>query len=324
MAAVANAPLTLFQLFELKAQAYLTAYDAKFQNALSIIGNEGAYAEDFIFTPTAINGDHTQIVRLPVPLTAPELKLFKGRRHFTENSTGYIELTKAPYDGGVKEFLKKINAADWTGFSIAPEIYAGLVNAWPSQQCVSLIPSGVSTLSWNGITNFLAATQYSNPYNTKMKIPGTSTLATFKNYWASTVANTTNVQLMRADMIKRRGFDNRPLGYKGTHLVASSDLFPTIESICLDERLANGATNPVFKYRLEPTVWYDLPPKWWGLIHMDKGRPIFCASKGTPENETFGINSSMYEREKKVGWSVGVDLGRNFGRNESCSFAVEP
>lgn len=324
MAAGANVALTLAQLFELKAQDYLTAYDAMFVNEASILGNEGAYAEDFIKFPPAINGDHTQILRMPVPLTAPELKLFKGRRHFTENSTGFIELQKAPYDGGQKEFLKKINAADWVGFSIGPETYAELVNAWPSQQCVNLISTGASVLSWNGLTNFLATTQYSNPYNTKMKLPGTSTLATFQNYWPSTVLNTTNVQRLRSDMSKRRGFDNRPLGYLGTHLVASSDLFPTAESICLDERLANGATNPVVKYRLEPKCWYDLPPKWWGLIHVDKGRPIFVATKGTPENEVFGINSAMYEREKKVGWSVSVDLGRALARYESCSFAVEP
>lgn len=324
MTAGASAPLTLFQLFDSKAHPYLTAFDATFNKAASIIGNEGAYAEQFIYQPPALGEANVQLVRLPVPLTAPELKLFKGRQHFQENGTGYIELEKAPYNGGVKEFLDKINAADWIGFSSAPEVYAGLVNAWPSQQCVSQLATAESTLSWNGITNFLAATQYSNPYNTAMKIPGTSTLATFKNYWASAVLNTTNVQLMRADMCKRRGFDNRPLGYRGTHLVASADLFPTAESVCLDERLANGASNPILKYRLEPVCWYDLPPKRWGLVHYDANRPVFAASKGSPMTKVYGVESAMFEKERKVGWNVFVHLAKGLARYESISIGAEP
>jgi hypothetical protein len=322
--APASNALTLFQLFEAKAQAYLTAYDAVFQKAASTLGNEGAYAEQFIYQPSALGEANVQLVRLPVPLTAPELKLFKGRQHFQENGTGYIELQKAPYNGGVKEFLDRINAADWTGFSSAPEVFAGLVDAWPSQQCVSQLATAESTLSWDGLTNFLAATKYSNPYNTKMKLPGTSTLATYKNFWNGSVLNTTNVQLMRADMVKRRGFDNRPLGYRGTHLVSSSDLFPTAESVCLDERLANGATNPVFKYRLEPVCWYDLPPKRWGIIHLDKNRPVFAAAKGSPMTKVYGVDSAMFEKERKVGWNVFVQLGKGLARSESISIAVEP
>lgn len=323
MTAPASAALTLFQLFDLKAQAYLTAYDASFNKAASILGNEGDYADEWIWYPTALTQPNVQLVRVPVPLTAPEMLLFKGRPHFIENSTGYIELQKKPYQNGVKEFLRKINAADWGGFSIMPEVFAGVIAAWPSQNSVAQLGTAESTTSWDG-TNFLAATKYSNPYKRGMKIPGTSTLATYKNFWNGSALTTTNVQLMRADMLKRRGFDNRPLGYKGTHLVASPDLFPDAESVCKDMRLANGATNPVEKYKLIPECWYDLPAKRWGLVHKDTNRPIFVASKGAPLTTVYGVNSAMYERQKKVGWDVEVDLGVGLGRAESISIGVAP
>lgn len=321
MTAPAASPLTLFQLWDAKAQPYLTAFDATFNKANAIIGTEGAYADEFIYQPTPLGQNDVQLVRIPIPLTAPELKLFKGRQHFMENGTGYIELQKAPYDGGVKEFLDKINAMDWVGFSSSPEVYAGLVVAWMSQQSVSQLATAENTLSWDGITTFLAATKYSNPYKPKMTLPGTTTLATYKNFWATTQLSVANVMLLRADMIKRRGFDNRPLGYKGTHLVASADLFPQAESICQDEILAGAATNPVVKWGLKPTCWYDLPPKRWGLIHMDKNRPIFAASKGSPLTKVYGIESAMFEKERKVGWNVFVQLGRGLARSESISIA---
>ena len=321
MTAAQSNALTLFQLFDAKAQPFLTAYDASFNKALSIIGNEGAYAEEFIYYPTALTEPNVQLVRVPVPLSAPELRLFKGRNRFVENGNGYMELQKAPYQEGVSEFLTKINAADWIGFSIAPEVYAGLVNAWPSQQSVSQLGTAENTLAWHGVTNFLATLQYSNPYNPKMKIPGSSSLATYQNWWPNTIPTTTSVQAMRADMIKRRGFDNRPLGYRGTHLVSSPDLYPIIESIAEDDRLANGATNPVVKFKLKPTVWYDLPPKRWGLVHLDKNRPIFTASKGSPVTKVYGIESAMYERQRKVGWDVYVELAKGLGRQESISIA---
>ncbi len=323
MSAAQSNAMTLFELFELKAHAHLTGYDTAFLKATSILGNEGDYADEFIWYPTALTQPDVQLVRIPVPLTAPELKLFKGRTHFITNSTGYIELEKKPYQNGVKEFLRKINAADWVGFGIMPEVFAGIIAAWPSQNAVAQLATGESTASWDG-TNFLSATKYSNPYKRDMKIPGTATLATYKNFWNGSVLNTTNVQLMRADMLKRRGFDNRPLGYRGTHLVASPDLFPDAESVCKDQRLANGATNPVEKYKLIPECWYDLPAKRWGLVHKDTNRPIFVASKGTPQTNVYGVTSAMYERQKKVGWDVEVDLAVGLGRAESISIGVNP
>ena len=44
-------------------------------------------------------------------------------------------------------------------------------------------------------------------------------------------------------LINRRGFDNRPLGYTGTHLVHSPNLTDAAEAVCLDLRLPGGATN---------------------------------------------------------------------------------
>lgn len=321
MTAPQASPLTLFQLFDAKAQAYLTAYDATFNKSASIIGNVGAYAEPFMFQPPELTSDSVQLTRIPVPLTAPELILFEGRQHFQENGTGYIELQKAPYTGGVKEFLERINAVDWTGFSSAPEVFAELINSWPSQQCVSQLATAENTLSWDGITNFLATTKYSNPYNTKMMLPGTTTLATYKNFWAATQLTVPNAQALRNDLINRRGFDNRPLGYSGTHLVHSPNLTDAAEAVCLDLRLPGGATNPFEKYKIKPEVWYDLPPKRWGLVHRDPNRPIFVASKGSPMSKVYGIESAMFEVERKVGWNVFVQLAKGLGRSESLSIA---
>lgn len=321
MTAAASNALTLFQLFDLKAQAYLTSYDTSFVKASSIIGGEGAYADEFIYQPPALGEANVQLLRIPVPLTAPELKLVKGRRTFQKNSTGYIDLQKAPYQGGVQDYLEKINAADWIGFSVAPEIYAGLIAAWPSQQCVSQLATAENTPSWDGITNFLATTKYSNPFKPKMTLPGTSTLATYKNFWASTQLNVPNAQALRNDLINRRGFDNRPLGYTGTHLVHSPNLTDAAEAVCIDLRLPGGATNPFEKYKIKPEVWYDLPPKRWGLIHRDPHRPIFVASKGSQQSFVWGVTSKMYEEEFMVGWSCYVQLAKGLGRSESISIA---
>jgi len=318
--APASAAMTLFQLFELKAQAYLTAYDAAFVKSASILGEVGAYADEFIYQPPSLGEANVQITRLPIPLTAPELKLFKGRQHFQRNSTGYIELQKAPYDGGVQEFLDKINAADWVGFATAPEVYAGLAVAWMSQNSVSLLNTGESITSWDG-TNFLATTKYSNPFKRGMKRPGTSTLATFKNFWANTPLTVQNAQALRNDLIGRRGFDNRPLGYKGTHLVHSVELTDLAEAVCKDMKLPGGGTNPFQKYNIQPTVWYDLAPKRWGLVHKDMNRPIFVASKGTPMTRVYDVASAMFESKRMVGWNMYLQLGVNVARAESLSIA---
>jgi hypothetical protein len=324
VSAPASQALTLQVLFEAKALPYLTAFDTAFDKAASVIGNVGDYAEQFIYEPAQLAAPNVAILRLPVPLTAPELKLFKGRTHFQKSSTGFIELTKKPYNGGVQEFFDKVNAADWTGFGTAPEVYAGLVASWPSQNAVGLIATANSTLSWDGITNFLATTKYSNPFKPKMTIPGSATLCTYKNYWAGTTLNVAGVQLLRNDLISRRGFDARPLGYKGTHLVHSTDLTGDAEATCLDLRLPGGATNPIEKYKIIPEPWYDLPAKTWGLIHKDANRPIFVASKGSPMTQVYGVQSAMFEKSREIGWNVYVQLGVALARSESISIATNP
>ena len=313
--------LTLFELFEPKAGPALYAYDAAFVKASSVTGPEIGYADDFIYLPPGATGPDVQVVRIPVPLTAPELELFKGRNKFIKNSTGYIDLNKNPYQQGVSDYLDKINAHDWVGFSIMPGVYANLVSAWPSRNSVPLLNSAENVLSWDGVTNFLATTKYSNPYNKKMTLPGTSTLATYQNFWSNTPPTVPAVQAMIADMVKRRGFDNNPLGYQGTHLFSSPDLFPTIKALAEDDKLPGGATNPVKKWGLKPMVWYDLNPKRWGLLHKDENRPIFAATKGSPRTMVYGAQSSMYERTRKVGWDVYVWLAANLARSESISVA---
>lgn len=313
--------LTLFELFESKAGPALYTYDTAFQKASSIIGPEVGYADEFIYLPPGGDGPNVGTIRIPVPLTAPELRPFKGRNQFIRNSTGFIELTRNPYQEGVAEYLDKINAFDWVGFATMPGVYAGLVAAWASRNTVPLLNSAENTLSWNGVTNFLAATQYSNPYNKKMTLPGTTTLATYKNFWAATDLTVPNVQAMIADMVKRRGFDGNPLGYEGTHLFASSDLYPVAKAICEDDKLPGGGSNPVKKWGLKATKFYDLNPKRWGLIHKDPNRPVFAATKGAPRTQVYGVQSAMYEKTRKVGWDVYVWLAAGLGRQESISVA---
>jgi hypothetical protein len=313
--------LTLFELFEAKAGPALYQYDAAFVKAASVTGPEVGYADEFIYLPPGGDGPNVGTVRIPVPLTAPELRPFKGRNQFIKNSTGFIDLTKSPYQEGIADYLDKINAHDWIGFNIMPGVYANLVSAWPSRNTVPLLNSAENTASWNGVTNFLAATQYSNPYNKKMTLPGTTTLATYQNFWANTLPTVPNVQAMIADMSKRRGFDGNPLGYTGTHVFSSPDLFPTVRALCEDEKLPGGATNPLVKWKLKPIQWFDLNPKRWGLLHKDENRPIFAATKGSPRTQVYGVQSAMYEKTRKVGWDVYVWLAAALARQESISVA---
>ena len=76
--------ITLAMVNAEKAEAYLIAYDAKFQKANAVDGAANDYLAKYTYTPPINPGVH--LVRLPIPLSAPELKLFKGRRHFRRNS----------------------------------------------------------------------------------------------------------------------------------------------------------------------------------------------------------------------------------------------
>jgi hypothetical protein len=311
--------LTLALMNAEKAQAYLTAYDAKFQRAMAVDGPGLDYLKPYTYTPPINPSVH--YVRLPIPLSAPELKIFKGRRHFRKNSTAFIDLTSTPYDDGVEEDADKIAAMDWVGFSTTPESIATTIRTWKSRACIALLNSGESYTDWTG-GNFLATTKYANPFKR-------DTSTTFKTYWANTVLNTTNVQLMIADMVGRRGFNNEPLGFgtSGLVLFASTSLFPTAQSICLDERLANGATNPALKYKMQPEAWHHLSAKRWGILQtggaMDT-HPPFGAVEDSPIALVLGKDSAMYELTNKMGYNVKVRLGAALMRYEAISVGVEP
>lgn len=309
--------VTLNAVFEAKAQARLISYDAKFQQAMAVDGPGLDYLGPYSYTPPV--GPDVYDVRLPIPLSAPELRLFKGRRHFRKNSTAYIDITKAPYDDGVEEYYKKIAAFDWTGFSVSPQQIATIIKTWKSRNGAILLNSGETYTDWTG-GFFLAATKYSNPFNRTG-----STTKTFKTFWNGSTLNTTNVQLMRADMVSRRGFNGEPLGFTGTILFASPELFPTAESICLDNRLANGATNPAVKYRLKPECWHHLSAKRWGMLHVaTETHPVFGAIESPPEPLVLGVGSALYEKKAYMGYNVMVDLGIALMRYEAISVAVEP
>lgn len=310
--------ITLAMVNAEKAQAYLTAYDAKFNTAMATDGAALDYLADYTYSPPINPG--VDIVRLPIPLSAPELKLFKGRRHFRKNSTGFIDLTSVPYDDGVEEDADKIAAMDWVGFSTSPASIATVIKSWSSRSSAILLNDGETYTDWTG-GSFLSAAKYANPFKK-------STSTTFKNFWSGSNLNTTNVQLMIADMVARRGFNDRPLGFglSDLTLFASSALFPTAQSVCLDARLTNGSTNPIIKFRMSPEAWPDLDANRWGIIQkgiaMDS-HPAFGAVQDAPIPLVLGKDSAMYELTNKMGYNVKVRLGVALMRYEAISVATE-
>ncbi len=302
-----------------KAQAHLIAYDAKFQNARAQDGDVGDYLKAYTYQPPINPG--VFIVRLPIPLSAPEMRVFKGRRHYRQNSTAFIDLTSVPYDDGVEEDVDRMAAFDWTGFSTTPESISKTIAAWTSQHSAALINAGESYTDWTG-GNFLAATKYGNPF--KRSLAGT-----FKNYWNGSVLNTTNVQLMIADMVGRRGFNNQSLGYgvKGLTLFASNALYPDALSVCKDLTLPGAASNPIVKFGITPEVWPDLSAKRWGLIQTGEAmssHPVFGAIRGQETVLVSGMGSAKHELTNKMGHNVKLPLGVGLLRYEAISVAVAP
>ncbi len=310
--------LTISLMNAEKAQAFLISYDTKFQAAMAVDGPGLDYLDPYTFKPSISPSVHT--VRLPIPLSAPELKIFKGRRHFRKNSTAFIDLTSLPYDDGVEEDADKMAAMDWAGFSTTPQAIATIIRTWKSRSLAVILNDGESFTDWTG-DNFLSATKYANPFKK-------STSSTFKTFWSGTDCNTTNVQLMIADMVSRRGFNNEPLGFgtSGLVLFASSALFPTAQSVCLDERLVNGASNPAIKYKMKPEAWPHLASNRWGILQtgpaMDT-HPPFGAVMGDPETLVLGKDSAKYELTNQMGHNVKVRLGAALMRYEAISVAEE-
>lgn len=311
--------ITIAMLNAAKAQAYLIAYDAQFQKALAVDGAANDYLDKYAYRPTINPG--INIVRMPIPLSAPEMKLFKGRRHYRKNSVAFIDLTSVPYDDGVEEDADKIAAFDWTGFSTSAESIALNIQQWQSKALATLLNSGESYTDWTG-GNFLAASKYGNPFKT-------SSTNTYQNYWASTTLNSTNVERLIADMVARRGFNNGSLGFGLSDMVlfSSSTLFPTARSITLDERLNGGASNPAVKWNLTAEPWPDLAAGRWGIMQRGsalKTHPAFGAVKGTPEVLISGKDSAKYQLTNSVGYNVKQYLGVGLLRAEGISVAVEP
>lgn len=311
--------LTLQLTQAAKAQAHLILFDEKFQKAIAVDGKANDYLDPYTYKPSINPGVTT--VRLPIPLSAPELKLFKGRRHYRKNSTGFIDLTSVPYDDGVEEDFDKLAANDWAGFSSSPQSIAEIIKSWKSRNGALLINSAETYTDWTG-TNFLGTAKKANPFK-----PSTST--TFKNYWAGATLNTTNVQLMIADMVARRGFNNESLGFglSGLTLFASSALWPTALSIVQDGRLNGAATNPILKYKMTAEAWPHLNVKRWGIIQTGSAmdtHPIFGAVQDSPKPLISGPDSPMYHDRNAVGYNVKLRLGVALMRYEALSVGVEP
>lgn len=316
---MSSSAITIAMLNAAKAQAHLIAYDTKFQTAMAVDGAANDYLDKYTFQPSINPG--VSITRLPIPLSAPEMKLFKGRRHFRKNSTGFIDLTNVPYDDGVEEDADKLAAFDWVGFSSSPASMATVIKGWKSKALAVLLNAGETYVDWTG-GYFLSATKYANPFKR-------STSTTFKTYWSGAVLNTTNVQLMIADMVSRRGFNGQSLGFglSGLTLFASSTLYPDALSIALDANLSNGATNPAIKYKMTAEAWPDLAAKRWGIIQSGSAtdtNPAFGAVQGSPETLILGKDSAKYELTNKMGYNVKLNLGAALMRYEAISVGVAP
>jgi hypothetical protein len=314
---MSSLPITIAGLNAAKAQAYLTAYDAKFNRAMATDGPGNDYLASYIYSPTISPSIHT--VRLPIPLSAPELKLFKGRRHYRKNSTAFIDLVSLPYDDGVEEDADKIAAMDWTGFSSSPESIATVIKGWRSINLAKLLNTAETFTDWTG-GNFAATTKYANPFKR-------STSTTFRTFWASTPLTVPNVQALINDMVARRGFNNQSLGFgtRGLTLFASSALWTTANAIAKDAILPGAASNPIIKYGLTPEAWPDLSATRWGILQGDPGtvdtHPVFGAVQDSPQVLVSGKDSAKFEVTNMMGHNVKVRLGATLMRYEAFSLA---
>jgi hypothetical protein len=314
-----SGPVTLQMMNAEKAQPFLYAFDAQFQTAMAQNGEASDYLDKYTFKPNINPG--TNIVRMPIPLSAPEMKLFKGRRHYRKNSTGFLDLTSVPYDDGVQEDADKMAAFDWTGFSTSAESIALTIAGWQTKAICDLLNVGESTTDWTG-GNFLATAKNANPFKPVVA-------HRYKTWWSGAKLNTTNVELMIADMVSRRGFNGGSLGFGISNMVlfSSSVLFPTARSITLDERLTNGASNPAVKWGLVAEAWPDLAADRWGILQIGsavKSHPAFGAIKDSPTVLISGKDSPMYHDTNQMGYNVKLRMGVGLLRSEAISVAEEP
>lgn len=299
-----------------KAQAHLIAYDAKFQNARAQNGDAYNYLKPYTYTPSINPG--TYVVRMTVPLSAPEMKVFTGTRHYRQNSTAFIDLTSVFYDDGVEEDVDRMAAADWTGFTTTPESISTVIDGWSSQKLAALVNVAESTVDWTG-ANFGATIKYGNPF--KKKLAGT-----FRTFWANTDLTVLNVEALIADMVSRRGFNNLSLGFgvKDLVLYTSNALYPRGLTICKDLTLPGAASNPIVKYGITPEVWPDLNAKRWGIVQRGNAmntHPPFGAVRGQETVLVSGKDSPKFHLENKMGHNVKLPMGVGLLRYEAISVA---
>ncbi len=296
-----------------EAQAYITAYNAKFVDAP--VGKGHTYLDRFIFKPSEGVDERATIVRFPIPLTAVELRLFKGRSRFAKGSTKYIEVAKNPYQAGQHEYYKLIVDPAWTGFE-KPERLRKLVTSWPTRNAAAIINAGDSTAYWKG-TNFLSASTPSNPFKKGSPNP-------YRTFWASTPLDYENVQAMLVDLTNRRDLEGDVIPSGNFILFASAALFPTALSIAVDPLIpGTNQSNPVKKWNMTAESWPDLDPSRWGIINADAAEeyPLFMSVQGTEDFMTYGRESAMFEQKKHMGYELLQDLGIAAGRNESFAVA---
>ncbi len=310
-----SASLNYTLLLAQSAQAKLLIYESKFVDArvgLNVAAND--YLRPYIHVPEGGRDPGVQKVRYPIPLNAPKLRPFKGRRHFAKNSTAYVDIDKSPFDYGEHEYYETIAAFDWVGFNRSPERLAYISATWISENGCNLINAAESHDSWNGVT-FANAAVPRNPFK--------RSTATYKTLWSATALTHDNVLAMRAEMGTRRGFANDNLGLEGDTIFASPELTPLAEQICYDERLANGQTNPVKKYNLKVEKWIHLSAPRWGLIHKSAmaDYPLFGALEGEEMLRVLGEDSAMFETTLHMGYHLIRPLGINLLRQEAFSLA---
>lgn len=311
---MSGAGLDIAALMAEEADAYMTGYNTRFVDAP--IGTASTYLEPYMFTPSEGVEDRVRKVRFPIPLTAVELKLFKGRSRFTKGSTKYIEVEKHPYQAGESAFYKMIVDPAWTGFNKSPEHLRKLVASWPTKNAATLINTGNTVASWKG-GNFLSASVPSNPFKK-------GSTSAYKTYWAATVLNHDNVLAMIADISKREDLDGDPIPMSDLVLFASAALHPLAMTVASDDYVDDTRiSNPVKKWNLTVERWHHLSPTRWGILNraaIDE-YPVFMTLKGAEEFYVYGKDSAMFEQKKEMGYEVMQDLGIALGRNEGIAVA---
>lgn len=296
------------------ADAYLTAYNARFVDAP--IGQASTYLDPYIFIPQEGVENRVRVVRFPIPLTAVELKLYKGRSRFVKGSTRYISVRKKPYQAGESAFYKTIVDPNWGGFSKSPERLRKLCASWPTKQAARLINTGETISSWKG-TTFLSASVPVNPFSKTVT-------TTYKTFWAATTLTHDNVLAMIADMTAREDLEGDPMPFGEIVLFASGALFPTAMSVVNDEYIdGTRISNPLKKWNIKVERWHHLSPTRWGIVNgaaVDE-YPLFMGLIGQEEFYVWGQDSAMFEDKKHMGYEVMKDLGLSVGRNEALSVA---